>query len=218
MAKNNQTTPVLAKIIRDGFQEFMANVHTSQPGKIVSFDPATGLAEVEPQLKRKYFDEDSSRAMPVISKVPVVFPGTDKAFIKFPLKAGDFVMLAFSERSIDRWRNKGKAVDPEFDQRFALSDAIAFPGLRPKTKPLQVNGADDSVEIANGSAYIEITDDGKFKITSGGTEVLDEISKLADALDNAMAVATGNPGPIPMDATTKAAASGVKSAIDGIKA
>ena len=54
-------------------QEALKGVHTSMPGKIVSFDPSTGLATVLPTMKFRKPD-GTTMEYPQITGVPVMFP------------------------------------------------------------------------------------------------------------------------------------------------
>lgn len=209
MAKRPQTTPTLTELIRRALDEAFANVNISMPGTIESFDPATGLADVRPGFKRVFVDGDNPD-IPIIGSVPVVFPGSGAAFVRFPVKKGDTVLLQFSQRSIDQWTEKGGQVDPIFDGRFQLSDAVAIVGLRWKGNALVANGGPDSVELANGQKYIEITDDG-FIINDGSEELIDLISQFIGIMQTATIASAGFDPPTPVDLTT------LKTKVDAMK-
>lgn len=166
----SRTTWDISKLISAAIEKALTEIHTCLPARVESFDASTGLAKVVPLLKRKYVTEDTAVQLPVISGVPVVFPRTAGAWLRLPVSAGDYVLLVFSERSIDKWLESGGAVDPEDPSKFALNDAIAIPGLYPKIDPVDVIGAQTSLEIVNGPAVVEITAAGAVKI-SGATSV-----------------------------------------------
>ena len=46
------------------------------------------------------------KPLPVIQSVPVLFPRTKLSFIHFPIEVGDYVLLIFLERSIDKFTNR----------------------------------------------------------------------------------------------------------------
>lgn len=158
--------PTLSEVIKKAIDQTLINIHTSMPGVIESYDPATGLASVKPSLKRKYAGETESTEYPVVSGVPVIFPRVANAFLRVPVAKGDNVLLVFSERSLDKWMEKGGAVAPEDPAKFGLNDAVAILGLYPKTDPLSPNGSNTSLEIAVGSSWIEIKSDGSIYITA----------------------------------------------------
>ena len=129
-------TPTLAAILNAVKAQTFADLRVSMPARVEKYDDATQLADVQPLLKESYTDEEGERSiarLPVITNVPVVFPGGGGMRITFPVRAGDTVMLVFSDRSIDSWLAQGGEATPEDERRHHLSDAIAIPGLHPNT-------------------------------------------------------------------------------------
>ena len=102
-------------------------VHTTMPGKIVSFDTATGLATVLPTMRFKMKD-GSTVPYPQITGVPVLFPqgNGQRATIAYPVKPGDGCLILIAEHSIEYWLY-GQETDT--DLSFDLTDAICIPGL-----------------------------------------------------------------------------------------
>jgi hypothetical protein len=164
VAKINET---LTKVISDAIENALSDLHTCLPGRIESYDEATGLAKVVPLLRRKYVKESAAVELPVISGVPVIFPRAGASWIKLPIKSGDYVLLVFAERSLDLWIERGGSIDPEDSAKFSLNDAVAIPGIYPKPSVMDPKGASTSLEITNGSAFIEITEAGKVTMNSG---------------------------------------------------
>ena len=170
-------TPSLPQVIQQGIEQALANVHTTMPGKVVAYNTAESTVDVQPHFKRKYVGFDA-QTLPVIPRVPIAWPRFGNAWIRIPIKVGDYVQLQFAERSLDRWMSRGEPTDPEFPAKHALADAIAVPGLHPATAPLTAKGADTSLEIANGTGYIEITSAGRFKFENAAAELLTELINL----------------------------------------
>jgi len=73
------------KLLKENFDYNMANVHTSFPGVVEKYDAKTRRADVQPSLKRMLPD-GSFMAFPVISNIPVLFYGTKKTTIHFPIE------------------------------------------------------------------------------------------------------------------------------------
>lgn len=120
-----QRTPTPGEVIRNAIDARLVDVHTALPAKVISYDASTRSVSAQPLIKRVDRDEAGERivrSLPVVSNVPVAFPG-----ITLPLEKGDTVLLVFAETSLDKWLDRGGEVDPIFDHRFDLSDAIAFP-------------------------------------------------------------------------------------------
>lgn len=138
----------------------LAEVHTCVPGKIVSYDGRSAV--VQPAIS-KDLASGESLAAPQIVNVPICWPcgdaGGGEALISVPLKAGDAVLLHFSERALENWLsgNDGSPGDPRM---FDLSDAFATPVCRPGFQ--QADTQNLSVEYANAS--IKITPSGEVRI------------------------------------------------------
>jgi hypothetical protein len=115
------------------FTNKLKDLHTALPGRVEAYDKATQKANIKPLIKSDYFDDQDVRiieSLPVITNVPVVFPGAGDFRITFPINKGDTVLIIFSEGSLDKWLSKGGEVDPAIYSRHELTDAIAIPGLR----------------------------------------------------------------------------------------
>jgi len=179
----------LSDAINTVVENRLIEMHTSMPGIVKSFDGDTGTIQVVPALKRKTVNNEVIE-LPVINDVPVVYPQTSKAAFTFPLSEGDEVLLIFSERSIDSWKELGGVVDPLDFRKFQLSDAFAIPFSRSK----QV--ATDKMQIKYENGIISIDDDGKYSIGNSNQELLDLISQLLDALVSAKVNTQLGPQPL----------------------
>lgn len=136
-------TPTLAAILTASADERLAGVNVSIPARVESYDSSEQSIDAKPLIKRGYLSEGQTRAtesLPIITSVPVVFPGAGDYSITFPIAKGDTVLLIFSQFSLDKWLNSGGEVDPDDDRRFHISDAIAIPGLRPFSAPVSNPG------------------------------------------------------------------------------
>jgi hypothetical protein len=170
----------LSQLLRENIEWYMTDVHTALAGVIKKYDPATRRADIQPSVKRKlpggkYLD------FPVVPDVPVLFPGSKKYTLHFPLEEGDEVLLIASERGTDSWKAKGgKGIEEADPRRFDLQDCYAIPGLQVvdfipvseaglnivhKTKPdgelvSQVTMDDDKVEMVyKKNATVTMEDD-----------------------------------------------------------
>ncbi len=177
-------TPTLAQVITDAMEQRLTEVHTAMPGSIVSYDSAKQLAVVQPSIMRKYKTGEII-SFPVIYNVPVAFPRSGKAFLSLPLKAGDSVLLIFSERSLDIWLSGGGTVDPQDVRKHHISDAIAYPGIYPANNPFV--GHATNLLLGNDKAVISLDPSGKFQLkNTAGDELFDLIDKLFLLFDQTM--------------------------------
>jgi hypothetical protein len=125
------TADELMQLLKAEFEYSMGLVHTSFPGVVVSYDPNTRRADIQPSLKRR-LPNGSFMDLAVISDVPVRYPGNKKYTIHFPLEEGDEVEVSVCERSTDSWRDTGgKGIEDTDPRRFSMNDCYCAPGLEP---------------------------------------------------------------------------------------
>lgn len=143
----------LASALSTYMNNFLGVLHTALPAKVLSYDPATHMAEVVPTV-RTALDNGVELELPPLKQVPVIFPATAAFDIEFPVAADDGVLLVFSESDLSAWiaSNGNEVVSPGTSSRFGLNSAIAIPGLRPARK--------------EGAARIAVEDNGTLTITS----------------------------------------------------
>ena len=170
----NDENPSMLDTIRTIFDSQLAEMNFCMPGEIVSYDASTQKANVQPLLKRRFRDGDIVE-LPQITGVPVAMPRAGKAFLSLPLKKGDVVMLVFSQRSLDTWKNSGGCVDPGTEPRkFNLSDAYAIPGGYPFNNPAP--GDPNDVLLINDQSIFRLKTGGKFEMQKkSGDGVIDLI-------------------------------------------
>ena len=169
------TTPDLSTVIEAAVKYHLGEVNTAIPARIISYDPTTQAAEVQPLIKRRYKNGDVIDRAP-ITGVPVVFPAAGGGIITFPVVEGDTVLLIFSQRSIDRWiRGDGQPVDPGDNRKHDISDAMAIPGLFALNQALQSDP--DNVVIKFSGASIALTTSGEVQIIApGGLTVTGDVT------------------------------------------
>ncbi len=152
-------TPTLAEALTGALDSRLSDVFTALPGRVEKYSSSTRRADVKPLIKRTTLDEEGNRiaeSLPVITDVPVMFPGSGGVRVSFPVAVGDVVLLVFASASLDKWLDRGGEVDPLSDRRHSLSDAIAIPGLTART--------------SDADPMIEFTSNGQ--IHAGGSEPL----------------------------------------------
>jgi hypothetical protein len=142
------------------FQQLISNIHTAMPGEIVSFDPLTQTATIQPSLQRLLEGADGAENLPPIEDVPVCMPGGGGFWINLDLAAGDTGIIIWSERSIANWLTLGGQADPDDTRKFDLSDAMFIPGINPLVGVLVPPLETGSLIIRNklGTTKITLTD------------------------------------------------------------
>lgn len=133
-------------------------VWTACPGTILSYDPATRKASVQPKGKLRYLDQETGKVveevLAVIENVPVHFGGGGDFEWVWDLTPPEPCWLKFSKTSLENWLSTGDDGPAGQVPPFQLSDAVAEVGLRtlgdpgnpcpPKTMRL---GAKDGPQI-----------------------------------------------------------------------
>lgn len=138
----------------------VAEVNTTMPAVVESYDPATNRVVVRPTLPKRLANGEELPP-PLIYNVPVQWTASQggQAAFTFPLAKGDGVMLHFSQRSMEGWLS-GKIDAPDDPRMHDLSDAIAVPGLMSSN----VEGHAENVQLKFGKAFLIIKPDGTFSI------------------------------------------------------
>lgn len=160
-------------------QKAVEGMHTAVPASIVSYDPATNMAVVQPKAK---FKKPNGETMdyPTVSGVPVAFPQSGNVVVAYPVKAGDSCLLVFAETALDYWLY-GKGTDTEL--RFDLSNAIAVPNIAATgSAAMQEACSEDAVVIQSGGTKLKLKSDGVH--ITGNVTVEGSITATADVKAN----------------------------------
>lgn len=106
----------------------LSDINTNLPATVVSYDAAKNRAKVKVTIPKKLADDEPLEG-PQIVEVPIVWPasGGGSASFTMPLKAGDGVMLAVQQRSLENWLGGNNNI-PDDPRQFDLSDCVAVPG------------------------------------------------------------------------------------------
>lgn len=157
----------LPDIVRDAITAWMSSMHTAMPGIIQSYDAAKKTVQILPSVKMA-FKDGTIVSMPVITDVPVIFPGTTDMVMQYPLKKGDGALIIVSEACLENWIGLPiEEVEPGDVRRFSLMDAFCIPGLFTPKAPGKV-GAGDGLEIIYKDSSIIENDAGDILIASKG--------------------------------------------------
>lgn len=177
-----QSSNEVKSIIKGWMDSRVSKIHTAMPGRVVSYNPSTNRASVQPN--GAYKSEDGRNIQyPIIHNVPIQFPmgqgGT--AGITFPINAGDGCLLVFSETQNDDFLGGNKG-DSEDSRRHSLNDAIAIPGVYAGAAPSNVAHPGD-VCVFKGGTMLRISD-GSVEITGATLTVSGDVIGGGISLDN----------------------------------
>lgn len=144
-------------MIEDAIEWWMGNRFTAMPATVVSYDFDNQSVDVTPDIDA-IDQEGNTYKRPTIAAVPVVFPCSPTSAITFPLPAGSKVLLVWSMRSVDNWKQNGSGTPSDY-RMFDIRDAYAIAGAYPRnqTKTRAGQSADDLVLVHNiGGSQCEL--------------------------------------------------------------
>lgn len=117
----------------------LADVWTSLPGKVISYDATKQTAAIQVCVQAKVLSKDGVWSDLVLSPcedVPVCFPGGGGFTMTFPIAAGDEGIITFAARCIDGWFQQGGS-QPQAELRMHdPSDGMFIPGIRSQPRKL----------------------------------------------------------------------------------
>lgn len=163
-------SPSLGQVVRKAIEAQAAALRVSLPGRIEKYDPATRRADVKPLVRDVYFDMDGVRqaeSLPVVTDVPVVFPGGGGSSLTFPVKPGDVCELLFADSSLDVWKARGGEVDPIEVRPHDLSNGVALVGLQDFANVIPAH-ADNVVLGRHDGARVELLPSDEIHLHAGG--------------------------------------------------
>ena len=186
-------TPDLVEIITAAIESRLLDVHTCLPGKVISFDSATGKADIELQLTRFLERDDGSfvsEELPVLPDIPVkelrgTAPNGTDFFVHMPIGEGTFGLVHFTEYDPDNWLSSGRLSKPAGVDRHTLGSGFFVPGFYDNsrfisglptdacvignTTGVSVTIAQDSIEAENNAGDFALSASGQF--SANGTNL-----------------------------------------------
>jgi len=169
--------PTIDETLRAVVQASTSEWQTCLPGRIESYNAGAGTCSVQPLVRRKG-KATAATSRPVLTGVPVMWPGGGGAQVRWPLTAGDECLILFASADTSGWRRSGGEADPASDRRFALSDAVVLPLGRQSGTP---------------DVIIELVTGGKVRIENASVELVDVVAQLLDAIVNGTVAPGGGP-------------------------
>lgn len=119
---------MINEIVRKMIDEEINEIHTTLPAKIESVDLEEMRAEVTLLNKKEL--EDEQVTIPPIVEVPISYYRAGKMIMRPPYEKGDTVIVAFSERGIDRLMITGDPEETEVERMHSYDDAVIVGGLQ----------------------------------------------------------------------------------------
>lgn len=188
MARSN-TTPTLDELIDFGIVQALGDVHVAFPALVLSYVPTNQFANVQPTVRIYQRDSalelDVPFALPALTDCPVLFPGSTLFSITWPLAPLDEGLVICCSHDLDAWLTAGTPdTIPTSRRRHDLSDAVFWPGIRPKTKPRsQPSAGASGIAIGLDTGLSELRATAAEIVVKGPTVKLgSELASIAVAL------------------------------------
>lgn len=134
----------LGDMVEEAIRTALRAARVSLPGRIVTYDAETQAAEVEIQVEIPLNKLDGRNevlrgkhtyeALPTLRGVPIGHPRGGGFYMHFPMVAGDFVWVMFSDQSLDEFTRTGRVSKPKDIRSHDL-----FPYAIPSSDPSSPN-------------------------------------------------------------------------------
>jgi hypothetical protein len=173
-------------------------VRTIVPATIVSYDPARGVAAVQPAPQIQFRGSPAPELPAQVADAPVAFPSGGGFAITWALLPGDPVLLLCSDRDIDGWRASGSPYAPSTARRHSLSDCFIWPGAGPAPDPATGASATDLVIHTAAGPTISINPAGFVSLGAGATAPVGNLAQ-AQALHTFLVQLFTAATPVAMD-------------------
>jgi hypothetical protein len=188
--------PTDVEIIRTAIRNRLADVRTSIPAVVKSYDAATQTCSCELAMRIPTSD-GAPEAVTPLEDVPVVWPRGGGYFCAMPLAVGDAGLLVFSEVDFSSWRESGDVSDAVQERRHGMYGYFV-PGGCASGKELAGASATKLVIGKDGGPTMKV-DAALIELSAGGT--VDFVAKAAavKARLDALASAISGWTPVPND-------------------
>lgn len=170
-------TPTDGELILSGAERAIEEISVAYPYAVVEQDAATGLVSLAPLIRVRGDDGDIAD-LPRLSEVPVSYPSGGGYHLVYPLSKGDEGLVIAASRSISQWVESGDAkADPEGRRISSLTDAVFFPGLRPRSNPrAELQTGAMSIGSDAGNKEVVVIGD---PVRVGSPSAVDSVAKSA---------------------------------------
>lgn len=152
------------------------------PGRIVSFDPETQTATIQPLFKPRH--NGVAIDMPELKKVAVRFPRAGHGAITLPIQPGDKVNLRPQGKTSDEYHSDEKG-DQTDARSFSLSDMEAYLDGGESLKDPIKNFDPNNIHFRSdpdGQFGIKMNKDGKVNIKGSEGDIYDLLAQVVELL------------------------------------
>lgn len=219
-------TPTFTDAMNNFRAQIFYDLFCHLPGSIVSYDRATGLASVQPGLKRVYPNYttpsgQTTAPYPQINGVPVFMVQGGGVSIGVDPVPGDPCLLCIVDRNMDAWKQNGGQPAPLSDRAHSLADCFAIVGFNPLSKPLASARDEGEAGIAEplaGTGAKVVVMDGKISVANNAKNLATILASLMTTLSSLQAALASMTTASILAGTTQATIAGLAASIATITA
>lgn len=176
----------MASLLTKAFDKNVDSLYTSMPGSVVAFRPRAG-GRVDVALGVSFGEAGDA---PVVFDLPIMWPQTSQGRLTIPVAVGDQVLVSFSCRSIEQWKEGILGRKPLDPRKFSVNDGFALVGVSFDGADVDVTGS-ILENTASQRVALKLGNDGRVALGNDTTELLDLLSRVLQALS--LATAGGDP-------------------------
>lgn len=191
-------TPTLADILLGLKAATKYEMRVAMPGLVVNYNKDKQVIDARPVFQSVH-KTGTIEDPPTIHNIPVIFPRSGKAFLAFPLQAGDGVILFFTDRSLEKWQTSGNIHNPEDTRAHHISDAIAIPGGYPSGGSVAIQNGNDVIlsnDFAKAGTEIRVKPNGHLQIFNQKEELVKVLNDMLQIIMEARTPTCGGPEPL----------------------
>lgn len=159
-------------------EDLLANFHCHKLGRIDKFDAAKQTATVE--IVGRLVVGGKEVAYPLLVDCPVWVQRGGGGYLSFPVNAGDYCLVLFNDRDIDRWHETGQSYAPNTYRMHDISDGLVLLGWAPQTSVIDGYSTTESKWVYTNTSLA--TDGEKWEIKNNVTSLLTALTGLTAAL------------------------------------
>jgi hypothetical protein len=167
-----QRTPDDTEIEERNQSNLSRKIRVAMPCQVVSFDPVKQTISAQPLIREKIVNREDGGIswldLPLLTDIPVIFPGAGNLVLTMPVKAGDEVEVLFQDMCMDAWFSSGGIQNWMDRRRHDLSDGVCILGLNSQPNVIE-NFSTDAAELRTRdntvSVSVKQTDSGVSSLT-----------------------------------------------------
>lgn len=146
-------TPDLTSLLQSAMDARLQSVQVAFPARVQTYDAAKQAADVLPLTRGLIEDADGAQRfedLPLLQRVPVLFPRSGNFALTFPIAEGDTLLVVCTTRDFSQWRRTGSVSNPEDVRAHSIANAVAIPGFYSAPNALPAT-SEDSIMLGHAT-------------------------------------------------------------------